>query len=55
VPQADRYPKRLTEQALHGDEIRDNLADLPEPLDESPAQFLTEFYFCDFTLGPDSP
>jgi 4-carboxymuconolactone decarboxylase len=43
VSDADRYPKGLAEQApLYGDEIKDNLADLPQP------RFLTEFCFGDF-------
>jgi 4-carboxymuconolactone decarboxylase len=46
VTDADRYPKGLAEQApLYGDEIRDNLADLPEPFDEALPRFLTEFGF----------
>src|ERR671916_38764 len=32
VSDADRYPKGLAEQLpLYGDEIKDNLADLPDP------------------------
>jgi alkylhydroperoxidase/carboxymuconolactone decarboxylase family protein YurZ len=35
VSDADRYPKGLAEQApLYGDEIKDNLADLPQPFNE---------------------
>jgi len=49
VTDADRYPKGLAEQApLYGDEIRDDLADLPEPFDEALPRFLTEFGFGDF-------
>ena len=38
-------PSRLP---LYGDEIKDNLADLPEPFDEALPRFLTEFCFGDF-------
>jgi 4-carboxymuconolactone decarboxylase len=49
VTDADRYPKGLAELApLYGDEIRDDLADLPEPFDEALPRFLTEFGFGDF-------
>ena len=49
VPEAERYPKGLAEQApLYGDEIKDNLADLPEPFNEALPRFLTEFCFGDF-------
>jgi 4-carboxymuconolactone decarboxylase len=49
VSDADRYPKGLAEQApLYGDEIKDNLADLPEPFNEVLPRFLTEFCFGDF-------
>jgi 4-carboxymuconolactone decarboxylase len=49
VSDADRYSKGLAEQApLYGDEIKDNLADLPEPFDEALPRFLTEFGFGDF-------
>ena len=49
VSDADRYPKALAEQApLYGDEIKDNLADLPEPFNEALPRFLTEFCFGDF-------
>ena len=49
VTDADRYPKGLAEQApLYGDEIKDNLADLPEPFNDVLPQFLTEFCFGDF-------
>ena len=46
---ADRYSRGLAEQApLYGNEIRDNLADLPEPFDTQLPRFLTEFCFGDF-------
>ena len=49
VTDADRYPKGLAEQApLYGDEIKDNLADLPQPFNDLLPQFLTEFCFGDF-------
>jgi 4-carboxymuconolactone decarboxylase len=49
VADVDRYPKGLAEQApLYGNEIKDNLADLPEPFDEALPRFLTEFCFGDF-------
>ncbi len=49
VSDADRYSKGLAEQApLYGDEIKDNLADLPEPFHEALPRFLTEFCFGDF-------
>jgi 4-carboxymuconolactone decarboxylase len=49
VPDADRYPKGLAEQApLYGDEIKDSLADLPAPFSEALPRFLTEFCFGDF-------
>jgi len=49
VSDADRYPKGLAEQApLYGDEIKDNLADLPQPFNEVLPRFLTEFCFGDF-------
>lgn len=49
VTDADRYARGLDEQApLYGNEIRDNLADLPEPFDEALPRFLTEFCFGDF-------
>lgn len=49
VSDADRYQKGLAEQApLYGDEIKDNLADLPEPFNKLLPQFLTEFCFGDF-------
>jgi 4-carboxymuconolactone decarboxylase len=49
VSDASRYQRGLAEQApLYGDEIKDNLADLPEPFDEALPRFLTEFCFGDF-------
>jgi 4-carboxymuconolactone decarboxylase len=49
VSDADRYPEGLAEQApLYGNEIKDNLADLPEPFNELLPRFLTEFCFGDF-------
>lgn len=49
VTDADRYPRGLAEQApLYGDEIKDNLADLPEPFNRALPRFLTEFCFGDF-------
>lgn len=49
VSDAERYSKGLAEQApLYGNEIKDNLADLPEPFNEALPRFLTEFCFGDF-------
>jgi 4-carboxymuconolactone decarboxylase len=49
VSDADRYREGLAEQApLYGNEIKDDLADLPEPFNERLPQFLTEFCFGDF-------
>ena len=49
VSDADRYPEGLAEQApLYGNEIKDDLADLPEPFNEALPRFLTEFCFGDF-------
>ena len=49
VSDADRYPRGLAEQApLYGDEIKDNLAGLPEPFNALLPRFLTEFCFGDF-------
>lgn len=46
---ADRYATGLAEQMpLYGNEIKDNLADLPEPFNEALPRFLTEFCFGDF-------
>ncbi len=49
VSQAERYPKGLAQQApLYGDEIKEDMADLPEPFNEALPRFLTEFCFGDF-------
>jgi len=49
VSDADRYSKGLAEQApLYGNEIKDDLADLPQPFDTQLPRFLTEFCFGDF-------
>ncbi len=49
VTDQTRYAAGLDEQApLYGTEIRDNLADLPEPFNEALPRFLTEFCFGDF-------
>jgi 4-carboxymuconolactone decarboxylase len=49
VSDAERYPEGLAKQApLYGNEIKDNLADLPEPFNELLPRFLTEFCFGDF-------
>jgi 4-carboxymuconolactone decarboxylase len=49
VIDADRYERGLAEQMpLYGDEIKDDLADLPYPFDEALPRFLTEFCFGDF-------
>lgn len=49
VTDAARYEKGLAEQApLYGTEIKDSLADLPEPFDDALPRFLTEFCFGDF-------
>jgi 4-carboxymuconolactone decarboxylase len=49
VSDAERYSKGLAEQSpLYGDEIKDNLADLPEPFNDALPRFLTEFGFGDF-------
>jgi len=49
VSDADRYPRGLAEQdPLYGNEIEDNLANLPQPFNELLPQFLTEFCFGDF-------
>lgn len=49
VTDADRYAKGLAEQMpLYGNEIKDNLADLPDPFNEALPRFLTEFCFGDF-------
>jgi 4-carboxymuconolactone decarboxylase len=49
VTNAERYSQGLVVQApLYGDEIKDNLADLPEPFNTALPRFLTEFCFGDF-------
>lgn len=49
VDDAGRYQRGLAEQEpLYGTEIRDNLADLPQPFNEALPRFLTEFCFGDF-------
>jgi 4-carboxymuconolactone decarboxylase len=49
VADGERYSKGLAIQApLYGNEIKDNLADLPEPFNTALPQFLTEFCFGDF-------
>jgi len=49
VSDNDRYPKGQAEQApLYGEEIKDNMADLPQPFNELLPRFLTEFCFGDF-------
>ena len=49
VSDADRYPKGLAKQApLYGTEIKEDMADLPEPFNEALPRFLTEFCFGDF-------
>ncbi len=49
VADADRFSAGLAVQApLYGTEIRDNLADLPQPFDAALPRFLTEFCFGDF-------
>ena len=49
VSDADRYSKGLAEQApLYGTEIKEGMADLPEPFNEALPRFLTEFCFGDF-------
>ncbi|MBD8042631.1 carboxymuconolactone decarboxylase family protein [Arthrobacter sp. Sa2BUA2] len=49
VDDAARYQRGLAEQEpLYGTEIKDNLADLPQPFNEALPRFLTEFCFGDF-------
>jgi 4-carboxymuconolactone decarboxylase len=49
VSDIDRYRRGLAEQfPLYGNEIKDNLGDLPQPFHELLPQFLTEFCFGDF-------
>jgi 4-carboxymuconolactone decarboxylase len=49
VSDADRYARGLAEQApLYGNEIKDDMSDLPAPFNEALPRFLTEFCFGDF-------
>ena len=49
VTDTERYSDGLAVQApLYGNEIKDNLADLPEPFNTALPRFLTEFCFGDF-------
>jgi 4-carboxymuconolactone decarboxylase len=49
VTDTERYRQGLAVQApLYGNEIKDNLADLPEPFNTALPRFLTEFCFGDF-------
>lgn len=49
VAEGERYTRGLAVQApLYGTEIKDNLADLPEPFNTALPRFLTEFCFGDF-------
>jgi 4-carboxymuconolactone decarboxylase len=49
VSETERYPKGLAQQTpLYGEEIKENMADLPEPFNEALPTFLTEFCFGDF-------
>ncbi|GAA4410105.1 hypothetical protein GCM10023168_29460 [Fodinibacter luteus] len=49
VTDTERYASGLAVQApLYGNEIKDNLADLPEPFNTALPRFLTEFCFGDF-------
>lgn len=49
VTDETRYERGMAEQfPLYGDEIKDNLADLPAPFAEALPRFLTEFGFGDF-------
>jgi 4-carboxymuconolactone decarboxylase len=47
VTEAERYDKGFG-VPLYGNEIKDNLADLPDPFNTALPQFLTEFCFGDF-------
>ena len=50
VGEADRYDQgRAIQFPIYGDEIRDNLAALPDRLGDDLARFLTEFCFGDFS------
>jgi 4-carboxymuconolactone decarboxylase len=49
VSESERYGAGLAVQApLYGEEIKANLADLPDPFDEALPRFLSEFCFGDF-------
>ncbi|GAA3287546.1 carboxymuconolactone decarboxylase family protein [Arthrobacter citreus] len=49
VDDGDRYQRGLAQQEpLYGTEIKDDLADLPDPFNEALPRFLTEFCFGDF-------
>ena len=49
VEDGERYERGIAIQGpLYGDEIKDNLADLPQPYAEALPRFLTEFGFGDF-------
>src|SRR5918995_3280182 len=49
VTNSERYTRGLAAQApLYGNEIKDNLADLPDPFNTALPRFLTEFCFGDF-------
>jgi 4-carboxymuconolactone decarboxylase len=49
VTDPERYTKGVAVQApLYGDEIKDDLADLPDPFNTALPRFLTEFCFGDF-------
>ena len=49
VTDAERHNKgRAVQAPLYGNEIKDNLADLPEPFNTALPRFLTEFCFGDF-------
>lgn len=49
VDDSARYQRGLAEQEpLYGTEIKDDLADLPDPFNEALPRFLTEFCFGDF-------
>jgi 4-carboxymuconolactone decarboxylase len=49
VSEDERFSQGLAQQtALYGDEIKENLADLPEPFNQALPRFLTELCFGDF-------
>jgi 4-carboxymuconolactone decarboxylase len=53
VDDDDRYDKgQAIQNPVYGDEIRDNLASLPDGLGEEMARYLTEFCFGDFYTRP---